>query len=215
MTTERKYFDQLWHVQVAVIIAMILQVLLPQRLTPGPRYVMPAIEAVLLVILSLTTPKRYSGKSKARRIVAIAMIGITVLANMTSLGLLVQYLTSGAKADGKELIIAAVNIFLTNIIVFGLLYWEVDAGGPTMRHSNDTDRPDFMFPQENSKELAPPDWLPTFVDYLYVSATNACAFSPTDTLPLTHRAKLLMLVQALVSLITVALVTARAVNILN
>ena len=176
---------------------------------------MPAIEALLLVCLSLTTPKRYKSKSRTRRIIAIVMIAITVLANVSSLWLLVQYLTSGAKANGRELIIAAVNIFLTNIIVFGLLYWEMDSGGPAVRHNNDAILPDFMFPQAINKELAPTEWLPTFIDYLYVSATNATAFSPTDTLPLTHRAKLLMLFQALVSLITVALVTARAVNILN
>jgi uncharacterized membrane protein len=211
----RKYFDPLWHVQVAIVVAIVLQILLPARLTPGPRFFMPGIEGLLLVCLSLTTPKRYSKKSETRRAIAIVMIAITVLANVSSLGLLVQYLTNGGKANGKELIIAAVNIFLTNIIVFGLLYWEMDSGGPSVRHNNDAVLPDFMFPQANVKELAPADWLPTFIDYLYVSATNATAFSPTDTLPLTHRAKILMLFQALVSLITVALVTARAVNILN
>ena len=213
---KRTYYDPLWHVQLAVAVALFLQVLLPPKLILGPKYFVPIIEALLLICLSFTTPKRYSAHSRARRTLAVVMIALTTLANITSLGLLARYLTEGGKANGRELIFAAVNIFLTNIIAFGLLYWEMDAGGPTTRHSQDKILPDFFFPQESdAKKLAPPDWLPTFVDYLYVSATNATAFSPTDTLPLTHRAKLLMLVQALVSLITVALVTARAVNILS
>jgi hypothetical protein len=143
------------------------------------------------------------------------MIMVTSAANAASLFLLVRFLARGGKADGEELIMSALNLFVTNIIVFGLWYWEVDSGGPSVRQSEGCILPDFMFPQFNSKELAPPDWIPTFTDYLYVSATNAMAFSPTDTLPLTHRAKLLMLCQSMVSLLTVGLVAARAVNILS
>jgi hypothetical protein len=145
---------------------------------------------------------------------AITLIAITSIANATSLLLLVRFLTAGGKAEGKELIAAAVNIFITNIIAFGLLYWEMDAGGPSARQQEEPNLPDFLFPQVDVREVMPPQWIPTFVDYLYISATNATAFSPTDSLPLTHRAKMLMLSQSLVSLITVALVTARAVNIL-
>jgi len=212
---KREYVDPLWHVQLAVVVALALQLLLPAHLVLGPRFVVPVIEGLMLIGLSITTPEKYSKHSRSRRATAVVLIVLTSVANAASLFLLVHYLTSGGKADGKELITAAVNIFITNIIAFGLLYWEIDAGGPVSRHSEKPELPDFLFPQFSAKELAHPQWIPTFVDYLYVSATNATAFSPTDTLPLTHRVKILMLGQALVSLITVALVTARAVNILG
>jgi uncharacterized membrane protein len=111
----------------------------------------------------------------------------------------------GRISNGHELILAAMNIYITNVIIFGLLYWEMDGGGPGQR----------LAPQMAAPKLAPKGWMPTFIDYLYVSATNATAFSPTDTMPLTRRMKLLMAIQATASLITIALVAARAVNILN
>jgi hypothetical protein len=124
-------------------------------------------------------------------------------------------LLNGDHSSGKQLIISALAIYLTNIIVFGLWYWQLDGGGPGGRG---THRPpvDFLFPQMNTsvKITEEPNWQPTFMDYLFVSITNGTAFSPTDALPLTHRAKLLMAIQALVSLSTVALVAARAINIL-
>jgi len=207
--------DPLWHVQLAVLVALGLQILLPERLVVGPRFILPGLEGLLLVALSLITPSKPCSHSVARRIAAIALVALTSLANASSLTLLVRFLLKGGKAGGTELLLAGVNIFLTNLIVFALWYWELDAGGPQRRHSHERALPDFLFPQLNSPELSKPNWIPTFIDYLYVSATNATAFSPTDTLPLTHRAKILMLAQSLVSLITVALVTARAVNILS
>ena len=113
-----------------------------------------------------------------------------------------------------ELIFAAMQIWMTNVIVFGLWYWELDRGGPSARCRTSHREPDFLFPQMSTPAAAPPDWAPMFVDYLYVAFTNATAFSPTDTLPLTTWAKVLMAVQALASLLTVALVAGRAVNIL-
>jgi uncharacterized membrane protein len=148
-------------------------------------------------------------------LVAILLIGLTSVANAASLVLLVSFLLKGGKAEGPELLFSALNIFLTNLIVFGLWYWELDGGGPMKRHMEPREYPDFLFPQFSTPECTDREWRPTFTDYLYVSATNAMAFSPTDTLPLTHRAKLLMLGQALISLMTIALVAARAVNILS
>jgi uncharacterized membrane protein len=178
--------------------------------------VLPAIEAGLLIGLTLTTPKKEPQHTPARRIAAMAMIVLTSIANAASLVLLVDYLLKGGKAGGEELLYAALNIFLTNIIVFALWYWELDGGGPSKRHMLPKDRPDFFFPQYDCPpQVSDPDWRPTFIDFFYVSTTNATAFSPTDTLPLTHQAKLLMLVQALISLMTIALVAARAVNILQ
>jgi uncharacterized membrane protein len=213
--SQRASSEPLWHVQVTVLVALILQIGLPDRLIVGPKFVVPVLEGLLLIALTITSPKAHSAQPKMRRVAAMAMIMLTSLANAASVILVVRYLLKGGKAGGEELLLAAVNIFLTNIIVFGLWYWEIDGGGPSRRRSDNKRPPDFFFPQLDAKELAPAEWIPTFVDYLYVSATNATAFSPTDTLPLTHRAKLLMLGQSLISLITLALVAARAVNILS
>ena len=109
----------------------------------------------------------------------------------------------------------AIQIWLTNVIVFGLWYWELDRGGPGARCRENHREPDFLFPQMSTPAAAPPSWAPRFLDYLYVAFTNATAFSPTDTLPLTAWAKVLMAIQSLASLLTVALVAARAVNILQ
>ena len=129
--------------------------------------------------------------------------------------MLVQSLLNGSKATGKLLLLSALNIWFTNVIVYALWYWELDQGGPHERGLADCPRPDFLFPQMTAKEFSPPDWSPGFVDYLFVSFTNATAFSPTDTLPLTPAVKVLMMVQAMTSLLTVALVASRAVNILT
>jgi uncharacterized membrane protein len=124
-------------------------------------------------------------------------------------------LSKASVASGRDLVFAAVNIYLTNIIILGLLYWEMDGGGPGKRRKIEKHEHDFLFPQNQNETYMHPQWQPTFADYLYVSSTNAMAFSPTDTMPLSRRSKLLMLAQAVVSLITVALVAARAVNVLS
>ncbi len=147
---------------------------------------------------------------------SLLLIALITFANISSLGLVIRYLVGGTHhLAGKDLILSAVAIYITNIIIFGLWYWELDGGGPGGRGAH---RPpvDFLFPQMTaSRETTKVDnWSPTFFEYLYVSFTNATAFSPTDAMPLTHRAKLLMTVQATTSLATVAIVAARAVDIL-
>jgi hypothetical protein len=137
------------------------------------------------------------------------------LANLASLILLAYYLVHGGKARGNTLIVASISIWATNVIIFGLWYWEIDRGGPGARTHPEQTAPEFLYPQMSNPTLAPKDWRPIFLDYLYVSLTNATAFSPTDTMPLSRRAKMLMSVQAMASLLTVALVAARAVNILS
>jgi len=188
---------------------------LPDRLIPGPRWVVPALEGIVLVVLTVTTPHRTDVQSKLRRMLALILIATISVANIVNLGLLVRELLKGGVANGRELIFSSVGVWLTNIIVFGLWYWELDRGGPVARHDPHHREPDFLFPQMSVAGSGPPDWAPSFIDYLYVSFTNATAFSPTDTMPLTPLAKMLMLVQSTASLLTVALVAARAVNILN
>jgi uncharacterized membrane protein len=204
-----------WPAAVAVLAALALQLALPDKLVLGPKWVLPALEAVLLGTLVLTTPYRHHRESRRARAAAITVVGAVNLANVVSLGLLVYYLVQGGRADGKQLILSSIAIWLTNVLIFGLWFWEIDRGGPGARTRAEPDPPDFQFPQMIAQAQPPSGWRPNLVDYLYVSLTNATAFSPTDTMPLTRRAKALMGVQALASLITLALVAARAVNILG
>lgn len=206
--------EPLWHVQLAVFAAVILYIALPQKLILGPRWVLPALECLLSLGLLVSTPKVHVFRSLKRRIVSLSLISLITITNISSLFLLVHYLLVGGKADGLELMISSVEIYITNIIIFAFWYWEIDRGGPGKKLIAPGIMPDFLFPQMEEKHFGT-YWAPTFFDYFYLSSTNATAFSPTDTMPLTHRAKLLMLVQSLVSLITIALVAARAVNILS
>lgn len=207
--------EHYWHVQLAVIAAICLQVFLNQSLTIGPKYIIASFECLLILALLLFSS---SGKSKLvrfRRSLAALVLGLISIANVASLVLVIKDLIGNGAVTGNELIISAIAIYITNIIVFGIWYWELDVDQslalPASREV------DFMFPQMSQvgANNVPADWSPTFFDYLYVSMTNASAFSPTDTMPLTHKAKLLMGLQSMVSLITIALVAARAVNILR
>jgi len=198
-----------------VITAIALGDTLPDRLELGPKWAVAAIELLLLVPLTLTSPHRHHTESRRVRAASVALIAVINLANFISLGFLVHLLLAGRTSDGRGLITAAVEIWITNVIVFGLWYWELDRGGPGARTHPEPRTPDFLFPQMSTPDLAGPAWRPHFMDYLYLSLTNATAFSPTDTMPLTPQVKALMAAQSLVSLITVALVAARAVNILS
>lgn len=204
-----------WPATVATLAALVLFIALPDKLVYGPKWVVPILEAIAIVPLTFIGPRRHPSESMVWRGIAIALIALISAANMGSLILLVQHLLEHTKASGNQLIFSAILIWLTNVIVFGLWYWELDRGGPGKRSSGEYRAPDFLFPQMATPDVAPRGWWPSFLDYLYVSFTNASAFSPTDTMPLTEWAKMLMLVQSLASLLTVALVAARAVNILS
>jgi fermentation-respiration switch protein FrsA (DUF1100 family) len=203
-----------WPARLAVVFALGLYLLLPDRLVPGPRFVVPVLEGVVLVAISILVPHRTTIAAPARRGLAILLIGLVTVANIINLALLVSELLKGHVQNGRELIVSSVAIWLTNVIVFGVWYWELDRGGPYERHQPSHREPDFLFPQMSTPGAGRPQWAPSFVDYLYVSLTNATAFSPTDTMPLTTLAKSLMGLQAVASLLTVAVVAARAVNIL-
>ncbi|MBC5809985.1 MAG: DUF1345 domain-containing protein [Candidatus Eremiobacteraeota bacterium] len=182
----------------------------------GPNWLVPVLVFAILIPLSLVAPRRVSGEPRAAQIAAMALIAVVNIANVVSLGLLVaQLLTNGKAVTGPELLTSAVAIWLTNVIVFSLWYWELDRGGPDDRLTAQHAPPDFLFPQMSVPGCASEHWSPQFVDYFYVAFTNATAFSPTDTLPLTPWAKLLMLIQSAASLVTLAIVAGRAVNILN
>lgn len=189
---------------------------LPDRLIIGPRWVLPLLEAALLVPLTIHRPRRHHDDPAWIRALSVGLIALVNAANVMTLVLLVYYLINGGRTEGRELVISSVQIWMTNVLIFGLWYWELDRGGPGARTRDTPTPPDFLFPQNVNPEAAGTvNWRPGFVDYLYVSCTNATAFSPTDTMPLTAMAKALMAIQALASLLTVAVVAARAVNILS
>jgi uncharacterized membrane protein len=205
-----------WPEIVAVLGAVVLQLLVPDRLIEGlgDRALIPALEGFLLLALLIGNPGRISKEASRVRVVGVALIALITVANLVSLTELIHALLYGSKAGGRPLVYASVPIWLTNVIVFGLWYWELDRGGPAVRQQTRHRQPDFLFPQMSTPGCGP-GWAPGFLDYFYTSFTNATAFSPTDTMPLTPWAKLLMMLQSLASLITVAVVISRAVNILG
>ena len=205
-----------WPAFIAICAAIVLYYVLPENLIQfKPRQLFPVLEALLLVPILLTNVRDRWRRTSWKRPVFMVLIVLVTASNFTALGLLVFQLTHGHANNGRELLRAGVDIWVTNIIIFALWYWELDRGGPIARLLPNHPEPDFLFPQMTTPEAAPKDWAPSFMDYLYVSFTNSTAFSPTDTMPLTEWAKLLMGAQTLASLLTIALVGARAVNILN
>jgi uncharacterized membrane protein len=206
-----------WPAAVSVLAVVGAQLLLPDSLVPGPNWLLPAAEGVLAASLVAADPSRLTPDSKDLRFLSLVVIGAIGLVNASSLVLLVHKLVTGGLSNGSTLLAAAAAVWLTNVVVFGLLYWELDRGGPLGRVGARPAPayPDLQFPQDGAPDIAPPDWRPDYADYLFVSLTSATAFSPTDTLPLTRRAKAMMGSQALVSLLTVGLVAARAVNVLK
>ncbi len=200
--------EPIWHVQLAVLVAIGLQLSLNNSLTVGPKYAIAGFEVLLLLALAVIRPGQHSTRFHVRRTLAVALIALISIVNIGSLVVILDALFNGGTITGHELIVSAVTIYLTNIIMFGLWYWELD-------NVEEAER-DFLFPQMSldSSVTKQTNWEPAFFDYLFVSVTNASAFSPTDTMPLTHRAKLLMTSQSVTSLVVVVLVTARAVNIL-
>jgi len=202
-----------WPASLAVLATLGLYLTLPGKLTVGPAWLMPALVTTLLVPLSIVAPHRRAGEPRWQAIAAVLLIALVNLANVGSLVLLIRALLHGSKDTGSQLLIEALKIWLTNVIVFALWYWELDRGGPDERTLHEHREPDFLFPQMITPGCASTTWTPSLLDYLYVAFTNATAFSPTDTMPLSRWAKMAMTAQAAVSIVTVALVVARAVNI--
>ena len=206
--------EPFWPAQLTVLVAIGIQLLLPARLTVGPSWLIPGLEGALLVGLFFATPRQLEREHPRRRRVALGLTAFVSAANVFSLGALTHFLLHHNVANGRELIISGMLIWLTNFLIFALWYWEVDRGGPGKRAAAHDGPPDFLFPQMSDDRIEPIGWRPSFIDYFYVSLTNATAFSPTDTMPLTPMAKSIMAAQSLVSLITIGLIVSRAVNIL-
>jgi hypothetical protein len=203
-----------WPAQATVLAAIGLQLLLPDRLTIGPSWLIPSLEGALLLGLFVATPNQLEYEHPRRRRIALGLIAFVSAANVFSLGALTHFLLHHEVNKGRQLIVSGTLIWLTNFLIFALWYWEMDRGGPGKRAAGHDERPDFLFPQMTDDEIEPRDWRPQFLDYLYVALTNATAFSPTDTMPLSPTAKSVMGVQGLVSLVTIGLIVSRAVNVL-
>jgi uncharacterized membrane protein len=213
-----------WLVRIAILVAVALYMRLPPRLEFGPWWVVPVIVGCLLIpLIALSASARLTRLTRTLSIVLIATLNVVNIASAVLL--LVDLLDPHAKyhaITALELLRSGGLVWATNVIVFALWFWELDADGPFAREraqrASEFRDPDFLFPQmqvDLKRVAVDPNWKPGFVDYLYVSFTNALAVSPTDTMPLTHWAKMLMLVQSLISFTTVALILARSVNILN
>jgi hypothetical protein len=204
--------DPHWPAQLAALVAIVLYVTLPDKLTVGPSWFVPTLEALLLVALVLATPGDEVPGSRMRQRLAVALVGVLAIATLVALGLL-AHLVVEEGAAGHGLVDAAIVLWGTIVLVFALVYWELDRGGPIARAHPELAEPfDFLFTQSSDEGRAlAPEWLPSFVDYLYLSLTNSTAYSPTDTMPLSRRAKMTMGIQSVASLVTIGLLVARAV----
>lgn len=221
-----------WLARGAVLIIVGLQIAIVNDLAVGPRWLAPVLEFALLVPLSIATAWTQRRARKAStdeqwnivgrdrlmvRRLAIFLTAIVTLMNFGALARLIFAILAGEAGSGRTLLLDAVNIWVTNVIVFALWYWALDRGGPAAKGFRADKGNDFIFTQQQPAGNAAlyPDWSPGFIDYLFLAFTNATAFSPADTFPLTIRAKLLMMAELAISFATIALVASRAVGILN
>ncbi|HEY0531849.1 MAG TPA: hypothetical protein VGD29_09655 [Actinoplanes sp.] len=212
---------------LVVVVAIALYVLLPEQLILGPRLVIPALEVVLLAALVIVNPRRMTRDNPWERAAALTLVGLIAVANAIALVLLLRQLVTTGNSRAVELLIAAGQVWLTNVIVYGLAFWELDRGGPVARTHlprHRLARADFRFPQDEDHDTVDEvragssklsDWVPAIVDYLYVSLSNSSAFSPTDTMPLSTRAKILMGIESTSALVISVLVIAKGVGSLG
>nr|WP_239579530.1 hypothetical protein [Microlunatus panaciterrae] len=208
---------------IATLVAAVAYALLPEPLLFGPRLTIPLIELALLTAVVLMNPRRMVRQSRWSRIAAVLLAALVIAANLVALGMLIRTLLVPS-TSGSSLLLGAMQVWLTNVIGFGLVYWELDRGGPVARRNvrrEELPPADWRFSQDENDDAvvevsigasAKSGWVPTFIDYLYLSLTNSSAFSPTDTMPLTTRAKILMGLEATAALLISLLVIARAVG---
>jgi uncharacterized membrane protein len=200
---------------ISVLLAIVLQVGTPHRGRVPGWWTFPALEFVLLVVVILRDPGRIDRRSRAARRSTIVLVAVMTFGTMTGVGVLIYDILAGATdVNATNLLGRGAALWFTNIIVFSLWYWEFDRGGPAERAAGSGRQASFAFPEDAMPEFAPPGWTPKYPDYLYLAFTNATAFSPTDTLPVRTWAKMTMLLQSAVSLVTAILVIARAINVL-
>jgi hypothetical protein len=206
-----------WPMASAVVVAMVLTVLMPDEVRLGPPWLIPLLAGVLLVVLIVGDPGRISRRSSVLRGFSIALVSVLAAEALWSTARLIDQLIEGGPhtSEPGPLLAAGAIVWISNNIAFALLYWELDGGGAAARANELDAHPDLAFPEQLNPQVAPANWRPRFIDYLYLGYTNATAFSPTDVMPLVPWAKIAMTVQSAVSLSILGLVIARAANILK
>jgi len=216
---ERVFIESRWPIALAVsafiAISVILRLVEPDRESLGPSWLVPGIEIAMLAALIAADPAHVTARARWLRRLSIGLIlSLTVVA-VVSTAILITDLIRGGEVteEASPLLASGAVIWLGNALVFALLYWQFDSGGPLSRFRGEREYPDFAFTQQQSPELAPPGWRPTFTDYLILGITTNTAFSPTDVLPMARWAKLVMALQSLIALTVIGLVIARAVNV--
>jgi uncharacterized membrane protein len=202
-------------VSIAIGVAAVLEATLPHRVAQL-RWLFFAASMLFFVLFIVVNPRRAHERPRLVRASMLSLIALLSIGNIVSgAALVIDLMNAEGIREPETLLLTGGAIWLTNVIVFSLWYWEFDRGGPLARAQRPDTALDFLFPQMDRTDLAPADWQPEYLDYLYLSFTNAMAFSPTDVMPLSRWAKATMLVQSLVSLVVAVLVIARAVNILR
>jgi hypothetical protein len=198
-----------------IVLSIVLRVVEPDHPGVGPHWLVPGLEIGLLVALIAADPVRLAKRARWLRPLALTLIVALTVVVITSDGVLIVDLIKGSKVteSATSLLASGALLWLGTALVFSLLYWELDSGGPLARYERRRTYPDFAFSQHLNPELAPPGWRPRYVDYLILGLTTNTAFSPTDVMPMAAWAKLTMALQSLISLTVIGLVIARAVNV--
>ncbi len=200
----------------AVLVSVALQLSLPDRHVLSPSVLFPSVEVLLLVVLVVGDPGRIDRHSPVLNRLTAALVIVMTVDNLAGVAELVRGILDGSDRDNGPVLLATGGaLWVTNVIAFSLWFWLLDRGGPAARALGRPLAAAFAFPENATPELAPPNWWPQYPDYLYLAFTNSTALSPTDTMPLTRWAKMLMLVQSSISLVIAVMIVARAVNILN
>lgn len=206
-----------WPLVLATLAVLCVLTFLPARIRLFPSWFPYAVGMALLLPMAVV----WLSGAQARwlRVERTTTLVFSVLAEAvtltTVLYLVIKMLDRPEDFSGRQLLTSSIGAWITNVLAFSLVYWRIDRGGPEARANDAGRKPDWLFPQTGVPEEAPPDWRPTYVDYLFLAFSTAMAFSPTDALPLTSRAKLLMMLESAVSLLTLVTVAARAINILG
>jgi hypothetical protein len=218
---EHPAIEPRWPIALAVLsyiaLTIGLRIAQPNRESLGPIWLVPSIEIAMLLVLLAADPTHVGSRRSWLRPISIALVVALTVVALTSTSVLITELIKGGKVteEATSLLASGALIWLGNVLVFSLLYWLLDSGGPVARYRGEHEFPDFAFTQQMSPELTPPGWRPQYVDYLILGLTTSTAFSPTDVMPMASWAKLLMALQSLISLVVVGLVIARAVNVFS
>jgi uncharacterized membrane protein len=225
--TRRALPETRWPPAAGLLFALALYASLPGEFLPVLRYVVVGIGLLLLVPLIVLNPRRLDRETRWSRRLSLGQAILLLAANSVALLQLISQLVNASDKDGPSLLLASVQVWITNVILYALIYWELDRGGPVARRiqpRGELPPADFRFPQDEDHEAVSEvavrssitsDWVPGFIDYLYFSLSNSMAFSPTDSMPLSHRAKILMGLESFTGFVILALVIARGVSLLG